>query len=236
MPTLLTKIDNERATVQARESTVIEKMCRITLSKNAEHAYEWSHCTGRGPRTTTRQIIHPGESVMRTLDMAESHFGPFSRFAEYMNTTDERLLDVLRDRISIESARYLMRYDYPREAGEGYKPKMTPTGPHRSPDMTMTVIAANGSESEPIRLYEVYGIGEFDDLKDSFATKETQASIEARFQAELRAKDELLADYRRELAEFRGVVQGLTIAGAVKPTPPSKAKPSKADPFAQAGA
>jgi hypothetical protein len=236
MPTMLTKIDNERATVQARESTVIEKMCRITLSKDSPRPYEWSHCTGRGPRTTTRQILKPGESLVRTLDMAESHFGPFSRFAEYMNTTDERLLDALRDRISIESARYLMRYDYPRESGEGYKPKMTPTGPHRSPDMTMTVIAADGTESEPIRLYEVYGIGEFDDLKDSFAPKETQASIEARFQAELHAKDEVLADYRRELAKLSGMVEGLIAVGAVKTAPAVKAKPVKADPFAQASA
>jgi hypothetical protein len=236
MPTLLTKIDRERSVTQARESTVIEKMCRITLSANAERPYEWSHCEGRGKRTTL-QIIHPGTSIVRTLEMAESHFGPFSRFKEYMDTTDERLLDALRDRISIESARYLMRYDYPREAGEGYKPKMTPTGPHRSPDMTMTVIAADGSESEPIRLYEVYGIGEFDDLKDSFAPKETQASIEARFQAELRAKDDMLADYRRELAKVTGMVEGLIAVGAVKAVPAKPSKPAKTqDPFAQAGA
>jgi hypothetical protein len=224
MGTLLTQIDRQQSLKVAKDAPVLEKMCRVTLAKDAKVPYELTWCKGLGHKKTL-MIIQPGASVMLPLAQAENHFGPFNRFAEYtqaLEDNDERWADALRERISTESARYLLRYDYPRGNGKGYHPDMGPVGPHRSPDMKMTVIDGDGTEGEPIRLFQVYGIGEFDDLKDTFRVQETEEQIKARFDASLREKDAEVAAMRRELAQVAGMVQGALL---VKPTEaPAKVK------------
>lgn len=207
MATLLTKIDRERTLDQSKESTAVEKICLVTLAKDAPRPLELEWCKGRGFKKTLL-ILRPGETIQQPLDKCHAWFGPFDLFKVYENTHDEKTLEVLRDHISIESARFLSRYDYPRELGEGYKPNMTPSGPHRAPDVTITVLNADGTSEEPVRLHQIYGIGEFDELKDTFKRKETVEEIRARFEADLRAKDEEVRKMRHDLAELAGVVKG----------------------------
>jgi ABC-type hemin transport system substrate-binding protein len=88
-----------------------------------------------------------------------------------------------------------------------------PTGPHRSPDVTITIIENDGTENEPIRLYQMYKIGEFDPLVDTFGNKETAEQVEARYKAELESNaakyEEELRMTRMALAEVKGMVNVL---------------------------
>lgn len=215
---LLQKIDRERQIT--RDSTEVEaaKMARVYLAPSWPRPVELPWCLGRGHKSTL-VILRPGHSVDQPLDKVRSWFGPFDLFKVYEQCTNEKELEGLREIIAVESARYLNRYDYERLAGEGYKPKMTPTAPHRSPDVTITVLNSDGSTEEPVRLHEVYGIGEFDDIQ--FEKRESLEEITARYERELAAKDEA---HRAELhrletgqAELAGLVKGLIVTIGEKP-------------------
>lgn len=209
---LLQKIDRERQI--ARDTEVVEaaKMVNVHLSASWPRPVEIPWCMGRGHKNTLT-IIRPGQSVVQPLDRMRSYFGPFDLFGVYEKETNERKLEALREILATESARVLNRYDYERLAGEGYKPKMTPTAPHRLPDLTMTILNSDGSSEAPIRLHEIYGIGEFDDI--SFEKKETLEEITARHQAAMATKDEEhKAEVRalaKQLAELSGMVKGIVL-------------------------
>jgi hypothetical protein len=219
MGTILTKIDKERQLKQSREITVIEKMARIHLAHDSQRPLELNWCKGRGFKNTII-VLRPGDSVVQPVEKARAWFGPFDRFEEYEQCTDEAILEVLRDHIAIESARYLMRYDYPR-GQKGFHPDMNPIGPHRSPDIDITILSEDGKDPDPISLYEIYGIGDFDDLKDTWAHHETEGEIRKRMDARLREKDKEVEAMRRELAELKGLVVGRaeTIAAGAKNKP-----------------
>jgi hypothetical protein len=202
--TQLQKIDRERTLARAREPRVLEKLCRITLADNALEAIDITWCEGLG-KPTNLYILEPGKSIVWPLNRTTNYFGPFDLYKVYEETTDEQVLNALRDRISVESARFMFRYDYPRDDRTS-----KPIGPHRAPDCTMSVLSGDGAVEQTVRLYEVYGLGEFDDLK--FEHKPSVEELEAHFQAKLRAKDEMLETTRREMAELRGMVLGKQIA------------------------
>jgi hypothetical protein len=95
----------------------------------------------------------------------------------------------------------------------------------------MTIIGADENESEPIRLHEIYKIGEWDPLKETFGAIETAAEVKARYEREL---DEVRATYEErdrkrdlEMKELRGLVRGY-MAGQEKPaeTPAAEAVPA----------
>src|SRR5215469_1785486 len=159
---LLQKIDRERQI--SRDSEVVEaaKMVNVHLSADWPRPIEIGWCMGRGHKNTL-VIVRPGQTVVQPLDRMRSLFGPFDLFEIYRNETSEKKLEAYREILATESARVLNRYDYERLAGEGYKPKMTPTAPHRFPDLTMTILNSDGTTEPPLRLHELYGIGEFDD-------------------------------------------------------------------------
>lgn len=227
MATLLAKIERDSILARAaeKENTIVEKTCRISLAHdwpNAQkpRAIELPWCKGLGsPKTLL--ILRPGATIEQPLDKCHAWFGPFDLFKEYEAElhkvpTNEKLIAAMRDRIASESARYLTRYDYPRGNGRGSQPDMTPVGPHRSPDITIQVLDAEGNHDEPIRLYEVYQIGEFDELAGTFQQPESQEQIESRFQAQLLEKDREVAAMRRELAQLAGMVKGVALTAAGK--------------------
>ena len=224
MPTtLLQKIDKERIEQTATAAVEAAKMCRISLAKSAARPIELDWCQGRGFRKSLI-ILRPGESVTQPLDKCHAWFGPFDLFRVYEETRDEKTLDGLRELISTESARYLSRYDYERDPRNRFS---EPIGPHRSPDVTITVLNSDGTEDAPVRLHEVYGIGEYDDLKDSFRPKESEEEIRARFEAQLREKDELhraeIEQFKRSQAEIAGMVKGFIQAKNQEPAPAAQA-------------
>ena len=156
---------------KSREYILAERQCRISLSKDwpRDVPLEWHPGGSKGQKSVIP--LRPGKSVVQPLPKAKAWFGPFDVYFE-IRTADEKKKELLRDLWRSEKERYLNRYDYPRGNGRGAKPDMTPSGPHRSPDVTVTILEADGTESEPLRLHELYKIGEFDPLKDSFVTKE----------------------------------------------------------------
>lgn len=198
--TVLQKIDRDRTLARAREPRVQEKLCRITLAEHAPEAIDITWCEGLH-KPTNLYILEPGKSIVWPLARATNYFGPFDLYKVYEETTEEAALTALRDRISVESARYMFRYDYPRDDKTS-----RPIGPHRAPDCTMEVLGGDGTTEQTVRLYEVYGLGEYDDLK--FEHKPSVEELESHFQAKLRARDELLEANRREMAELRGMIIG----------------------------
>lgn len=226
MPTVLSRIKEAAELSAASEQATVQKMCQVSLSahwptEEKPRAHELSWCVGRvnpGQPGRTVQILRPGKSLVLPLDKVRAWFGPFDMFRIYENECkrsprDERLIGGLEADIARESARYLTLYDYPYD-GRGNKPDMTPIGPHRSPDVTITILNEDGENDEPIRLYEIYGIGEFDERE--FKTRETEQQIRDRFTAELRSKDEAIQRLSEKQSELAGMLRGF-IAGQSAP-------------------
>lgn len=208
----LSRMDRERTLNESKEVVQGEKQCRITLSPSAPHSIELPWHGGKGSRPTVI-VLEPGKSVVQPLSRSQVWFGPFAKYAEYEASTDEKHRADLRDFITLETERYLKRYDYPRGDGRGYHPDMRPTAPHRSPDVTVTILEADGSEQEPIRLHELYEIGEFDPLKDTFGPKETPEDVAKRYESKLAEYEATVQAHRREMAELKGIVKGSLMHG-----------------------
>lgn len=205
----LDELDRDTSSDQIAAYVLSERQCRITLAADWPRMVPLTWHPGKvGQRSMIP--LHPGKSVIQPLGKAQCWFGPFAASLDIRSVTDEKKKQQLRDTWKAERERYLNRYDYPRGDGRGVKPIMTPSGPHRSPDVTITILEADGSESEPIRLYEIYKIGDFDPIKDSFVAKETPEQIEARYQAELAETNERYArqaeEFRLQVAELKGMI------------------------------
>ena len=222
MATLLTKIDQERSLEKVTDAVENAKMCRITLAADAPRDLPLRWLSGVKARESLI-ILKRGQSVVQPRDKTRAWFGPFDLFKVYEETRDERKLNELRELIATESARYLSLYGYPMDHGLKTKSiDLTPSGPHRSPDVTITVLNADGSEDAPVRLYEIYGLGEFDENQATFMKPESEAEIKARFEAQLREKDEQhraeIDAFRLQMAEVAGLVKGrLFTEGATAP-------------------
>ena len=212
-------IDRETIEEQSKGVVEAEKQCRIALSADAPRAVDLNWHPGRGGHLSIIKL-EPGKSVVQPLSKAQAWFGPFAVPLEYKNTTDERRKEALRQFWATEKARYLNRYDYERPTSVS-KGGYEPIGPHRSPDVTVTIIESDGTEHEPIRLYQLYKIGEFDPIKDTFGPKESIEEIKAKYEAELHSVSERYEreaiELRRQMAEVLGMVKGsMTAHGASK--------------------
>jgi len=195
-----------------------EKQCRITLAADWPRVVELPWFAGKGSRPTLIEL-KPGESVVQPISKAQVWFGPFAAPMEYANSVDERHKERVKMFWSQEKERYLSRYDYPRGNGRGEKPDMTPVGPHRSPDVTITIIEPDGEEHQPIRLYQLYKLGDWDPLKDTFVQRESPEELKAKFALELASVsaryEAELKEHRLQMARLEGMVsQALSLAPA----------------------
>lgn len=231
MPTVLSRIKESAEVSVAASKSVVQRMCQVSLAsdwragaKEETRVVKLNWCAGlRQPNTV--QMLRPGKTLVLPLDKCRSWFGPFDMFRIYesecmRNPRDERVISEMEQLIAGESARYLTRYDYPYD-GRGRSPDMTPIGPHRSPDVTITIINEDGENDAPIRLYEQYGIGEYDESE--FKTRETEQQIRERFQSELRSKDEAIQRLSEKQSELAGLLKGFVAGQASKP---SESKPA----------
>ena len=191
------------ANVEQREAEEIEqrqRQVRVALSKDAPHRLDLSW--NQGGRNGKREplYLYPGKQVVLPLDRASAFFGPFAWILELQTCQDEARRAALKYTIHREAKRILDQYDYDRPLSKG-KEGYEPIGPHRFPDVTVTIINADESEEEPMRLHRLYQKGEWDPLKDQLVPRETLADKEAKHQEE-REKD------RREIDELKGMVRG----------------------------
>jgi hypothetical protein len=205
-------IDRSQAQIQA------DKQCRISLSPKAEKPLPLFWNVGGKHGRDTVITVEPGKSVTQPLSKCQVWFGPFSVPGEFA-TADERRKEKLRKFWAEEKERYLKRYDYPRPTSmvkDGYEP----IGPHRSPDVTITIIEEDGTEQPPIRLHQLYKIGDWDPLKEKFDRHETAEQVKARYEAELAAVsakyEREVADMRLALQEVKGLVKGAALQATGK--------------------
>jgi hypothetical protein len=219
---------HEQTVNKANEYAEAEKQCRIHLAADwkADEPERLRNVlltwNPGGPRGRDSLIIlKPGHAVVQPLWRAQSWFGPFALWFDFEKAESDKERQHILDKYKAEKYRYLMRYGYPMGNGRGQNPDMTPVGPHRSPDVTVTVIDSEGNDLKPMRLHEVYGIGEFDKAYplESFGHRETPQEVEARLTAELTQQADTFkaAMERRDLqfAELAGMVKGLsTVKGA----------------------
>jgi hypothetical protein len=213
------ELDEKALADQSAGAIEAEKQCKIYLAADWPRPIKLEWHGGKGHRLSVI-VLEPGKSVTQPLAKAQAWFGPFSAHMQYAATSDERQREKIKLFWQQEKTRYLSRYDYPRPISMtkgGYEP----IGPHRSPDVTVTIIENDGFENPPIRLYEMYQIGPWDPIKDQFTRTESAAETEARLNAELEAAADKhqaeLQQLRREIASLAGMVQVLTgAAGKAK--------------------
>jgi hypothetical protein len=185
---------------EAEQNEERQRTVRVTLAKDAPHRLDLSWNTGGRFGRREPLYLNPGKSVVLPLDRASVFFGPFAWILELETCTDEARRAALKYTITTEAARILNMYDYDRPISKG-KDGYEPIGPHRFPDVTVTILNADDTEEKPMRLHEIYGKGAFDPLKDQLVPRETIADREAKH-AEERNRD------RREIDELKGMVRG----------------------------
>jgi|SRR5580700_758010 hypothetical protein len=218
MSTILDEIDQQRQFKRAEEvQTAPEVTCRITLAEDWPRTVPLKWCGGWRQRETIL-LLHPGKTLEQPIGRTRAWFGPFDLHLDYLEMPDGPKREKLRDFISLEITRFVMRYDWPRGNGRGLNPNMEKSGHNRAPDVSIQKVDLEGHHPDPIRIYEIYKLGEFDPEKDNFGTRKSAAEIEAEFKAQLdmeREKhDREVREMRLALAELKGEFSG-AVAGAV---------------------
>jgi hypothetical protein len=214
LATILDDIDRERLFKRAEEDqTAPETTCRITLAQDWPRPVELKWCGGYRQRETVL-ILHPGKTLEQSIGRTRAWFGPFDLHLDYLAMPDGPKRERMREFIAFEITRFVMRYDWPRGTGRGLNPNMEKSGHNRAPDVTIQKLDPEGNHPEPIRIYAVYKLGEFDPDKDNFGIKKSAEEIEAEFKAQLDERDREVREMRLALAELKGEFSG-ALAGAV---------------------
>lgn len=221
MPDVLTLADLD-AQVERKEVDEVEqrqRTVRCTLAKDAHHRVDLSWNPGGKNGQRQPLYLYPGKSVNLPIERATHFFGPFAWILELSTCTDEARRAGLKYSIGVESQRVLKQYDYDRPMSKG-KDGYEPIGPHRFPDVTVTILNADDTEEAPIRLHEMYRVGEFDPLKDQLIPREAVADMKARHQQDLEDADrraqERIREVELEAAKALGMVKGVVAAATGK--------------------
>ena len=199
-------LDRDALLASSKDVVEQEKQVRITLHPDAPREYNFDWHPGKGGRRTVL-VVKPGQSIVQPLGKAQSHFGPFDMPRQYAQATDERLRERIKHDWVVEKTRALARFDYVRPLSvkrDGYEP----IGPHRFPHIIVTILEPDGTEHKPMDLHELYKIGEWDPLKDTFGPQETVEQVKAKYEAQL---DEAAEGHKAEIAALLskfGVLEG----------------------------
>lgn len=207
MALTLADLDANVERQETEETEQRQRTVRATLSPNAKHRVDLSWNVGGRNGRREPMYLYPGKSVLLPLDRASAFFGPFAWIKELETCTDEQRRAALKYTIQREAARIKNQYDYERPISKG-KDGIEPIGPHRFPDVTVTIINNDDTEEDALRLHELYQIGDFDPLKDQLVPRETIADKERKYQEQI-DRD------RRDIDELRGMVRG-ALAGSGK--------------------
>lgn len=174
---------------------------RIQFHKNAKHKkWTFKYNGGKGARPSRPIILEEGKYIEVDIKRARAWLGWFTILHDIEGETDTKKRKEMEQFFDLERVRTLNTFgDYPRprKVADG----MDPIGPHRMPDFVVTVSEGDGEKWAPIRLHEMYGIGEYDPL--TFV--DPQAAINEEL-AEERAKNRSL---ERMLAELTGKINGV---------------------------
>ncbi|GAC1496105.1 MAG: hypothetical protein NVS1B2_15830 [Vulcanimicrobiaceae bacterium] len=217
MPALdIADIDTASLREKSQSFIEAEKQCRMTLAADAKRPVELNWHGGRGHRPSVI-MLEPSRSVVQPLSKAMAWFGPFGVIREYLNTSDEKRKEHLRQFYAEEKSRALNRYDYVRPISMSKDGGFEPIGAHRFPDVTVQVLEADGTEQPPIRLHELYKIGDFDPIKDTFGVRESVDAVRTRYEGELEEQrgryEREMIELRRQMAEVAGMVKGALSRG-----------------------
>lgn len=221
MPDILTLADLD-ANVERQEVEEIQerqRTVRCILAKTAPHRVDLSWNVGGRFGTREPLYLYPGKSVVLPLDRASHFFGPFAWILELQTCTDEARRAALKYTVRRESDRILKQYDYERPMSKG-KEGYEPIGPHRFPDVTVTILNADDTEEAPLRLHQLYCIGEFDPLKDQLVPRETIEKKDQRHADELadtkkKAEDDI-RELERKVYQAMGKVEGVVAVAKAK--------------------
>jgi hypothetical protein len=213
---------NLDAAVETREERDVEqrqRTVRVTLSKQAKHRVDLSWNPGGRFGRKQPLFLQPGHTVVLPIDRAGHFFGPFAQMLELETVTEEDRREQLVQTIRNETKRVLNQYDYERPLSKG-KDGYEPIGPHRFPDVSVVIVNADDTEEKPMRLHELYQIGDWDPLRDQLVKRESIDDMEKRHKQELETVEKKAAEDVRELrletAKALGMVKGLSEAVKAK--------------------
>ena len=160
----------EVETQEDQRSHILNRQVRIALHPNAktkELTLPWY--TGRPSKNTpghkSERTIKKNAKTAQTVPVQQAWgwFGYFTVLHDMENEPDEAKRSELQALYDLGKKLTLQYYDYlrPTKIEDG----TMPIGPHRLPDVVLTVIEDDGTEWEPIRLHEMYGVGDFDKMQ-----------------------------------------------------------------------
>ena len=195
----------------------LARQCRIALGPQQRIPVTLTWNSGKLSVSQVRSlkqkpiVLDPQKrnTVVVELWKAQCWFGPFTIPVKLKTTNDEKARQMMAAVYHIERQRALDLYDYPRprKIAEG----VDPIGRHRFPDIVVTVIEPSGEEWKPIRLHQLYGIGDWDPLYNTDPKEVQQRSVEEQLAAEKARNEEL----KRQLDTVTGKVEAIfKITGA----------------------
>ena len=188
------------ATVVEETAVELNRQCRIELgpTRTTPVVLPWQ----LGAKKTTF-VLDPAKNRTKCvvpLERAQAWLGFFTFPTLMESEKDPRRKDAMQRTYREERERALTTWgDYPRPArlADGTHP----IGPHRFPDLVVTVLEQDGTEWEPIRLHEQYSLGEFDTLQFTDVIAERDEEL-----ATARQHNTFL---EKQMAEIKGQVSVL---------------------------
>lgn len=167
----------------------LPRSCRVELASSWAHpiTIAWKR-DARTQRVGVR--LQPGKTVNVPLEYAMAEFGMFNIPQLIEEETDVRRKQKLAEQYVESIARSILRWgDYPRLAHYAAGMTYEAIGPARFPDITVTIIDPQGEiEYEPIRLRDLYDLGEYIDVEDEVNPRSARALKKRRDQEEAAAK------------------------------------------------
>lgn len=141
--------------------------CRVSLAKSWPRPIDLSW--KRDNRTRAQKIVlRPGKSVVLELGKAQAYFGMFTIPGMIETVNDIRKRERLAEQFKESRERAILLWgDSPKPARYGSGMTYEALGPARIPDVTCTVMNADeeADASAPIRIRELYNVGEYVDAE-----------------------------------------------------------------------
>lgn len=215
------ELEREAIPEKTLRAESLEKQVRITYNGPADsYILKWH--AGKG-HEETQKVLKAGESVVRPVWQARCWLGPFDAYFDFLRTPKDDVAkrQYFKDLFAAERDRLLNRFDWPRAGWrDRHSPSMEKTGHNRMPDFTVEMLDDAGDVlGKPIRLYELYKIGEYDPEIEQFhkpVEAESADDVRAKYEQVIADKDaafaKQLSDMNARIAELSGLTTGLAVA------------------------
>jgi hypothetical protein len=201
-------VAEETVRAQEKESNLkMQRMVEVRLGPDWPRpiVLNWNQgIIGKTIGAKTRRVVKPGQSTLLDIARAQSYFGMFTLPRDIEDVYDEKKREDLLAQFRLEKTRALLFWgDFPR-AQNHERDGNEPLGPHRFPDVFVTVIEADGDKWPEMGLRELY------ELEGQY-TLACEPKSRAKLTAQTSIASDMIAKFNtmeKENAELKGLVHG----------------------------